>query len=88
MCEFCEKITLVPNFKSPKDYEKTMAYIDELIKKSGFLLVDGTCPVDGYKRGGYWVDDIIYHIIECPKCGQKFTSIVNTYRGGGSFKKG
>ena len=64
MCEFCEKITLVPNFKSPKDYEKTMAYIGKLIEKDGFLLVDGTCPVDGYKRGGYWVDDIIYHIIE------------------------
>ena len=52
MCEFCENITLVPNFKSPKDYEKTMAYIGKLIEKDGFLLVDGTCPVDGYKRGG------------------------------------
>ena len=82
MCEYCEKITLVPNFKSPKDYEKTMAYIGKLIEKDGFLLVEG------YKRDGYWVDDIIYHTIECPQCGQKFTCVVNTYRGGGSFKKG
>ena len=29
MCNYCEKITLVPNFKSPKDYEKTIAYIHD-----------------------------------------------------------
>ena len=36
MCEYCEKITLVPNFKSPKDYEKTMTYIGEIIKNRLF----------------------------------------------------
>ena len=87
MCNYCEKIILVQDFKSPKDYEKTMDYIGELVEKEGFWLVDGTCPVDAYKRDGYWVDDIIYHVIKCPKCMQKFTCVVNTYRGGGSFKK-
>ncbi len=44
--------------------------------------------ISRYKRDGYQVDDIIYHVIKCPKCMQKFTCVVNTYRGGGSFKKG
>ena len=26
--------------------------------------------------------------IKCPECGQVFTCIVNTYKGGGSFEKG
>ena len=43
--------------------------------------------ISRYKCDGCRVDDIIYHAIKCPKCMQKFTCVVNTYRGGGSFKK-
>ena len=39
-------------------------------------------------NSGQWVDDIIYHTIKCPKCGQIFTCSINTYRGGGSFTRG
>ena len=43
--------------------------------------------ISRYKRDGYRVDDIIYQAIKCPKCIQKFTCVVHTYRCGGSFKK-
>ena len=39
------------------------------------------------RKNGKWVDDIIYHTIKCPKCGQKFGYVANAHRGGGSFEK-
>ena len=84
MCDYCSKINFVERFSSPKHYEKTM----ELIEKEGFIFVEGTCPLGEHRQGGCFIDDIIYHVIKCPKCEQEFTCVVNTYRGGGSFSKG
>ena len=43
--------------------------------------------ISRYNRDGYQVDDIIFHVIKCPKCMQKFTCVVDTYRDVGSFNK-
>ena len=88
MCDYCSKINFVERFSSPKDYEKTIEYIMELVEKEGFIFVEGTCPLGEHRKDGCFIDDIIYHVIKCPKCEQEFTCIVNTYRGGGSFSKG
>ena len=89
MCSYCSVISLKDSFRTPKDYEETIAYISELIEKQGFILYEGNCEIGQYKNeNGQWVDDIIFHIIKCPKCSQKFSCVVNTYRGVGSFKKG
>lgn len=72
----------------PKMYEETIEYIiRELIEKQKFIFVEGNCALGEHLKDGYWIDDIIVHTIKCPKCGKKFTCAVNTYRGGGSFKR-
>lgn len=89
MCEYCSTLKLVDFFRTPKDYESTINYIKLLIKEQGFIQVDGNCEIGCHKNEqGCWIDDIIYHVIKCPKCGQIYSCTVNTYRGGGSFKKG
>jgi len=86
-CLHCFDVREVHNFISPERYEETIKYIKELIEKENFILVEGNCPIGEHKKDGHWIDDIIYHVIKCPKCGWKFTCIVNTYRGSGSFTR-
>ena len=89
MCDYCSKIALKDSFQTPNEYEKTVAYIKELVDIQRFVLIEGSCELGYHKNiDGHWIDDIIYHIIKCPKCGQTYTCVVNTYRGGGSFSKG
>lgn len=86
-CLHCFDIKEVHNFISPELYEETIEYIKELIEKENFIFVKGNCNIGEHKKDGYWIDDIIYHVIKCPKCGWEFTCIVNTYKGGGSFTR-
>ena len=88
MCPYCESVPLVDKITSPKHYEQVITSITKLIQEKQFILVDGTCPLGHHQVNHKWVDDIIYHVIQCPKCQQAFTCVVNTYRGGGQFKKG
>ena len=88
MCDYCKDIPLVERIQSPKHYEQIVESIFELVDKKGFLVVEGTCPLGCHQVNQMWVDDIIYHIVKCPRCNQEFTCVVNTYRGGGYFKKG
>ena len=86
MCDYCSNIKKTEDFSSPKLYEETIDYIKELVENRGFIVVEGSCKLGEHIKDGHWIDDIIYHIIKCPKCGKRFTCIVNTYRGGGSFE--
>lgn len=89
MCDYCSMIKLKDSFSTPGEYEKTIAYMKELIDSQHFIFDDGNCELGCHKDvNGYWIDDIIYHVIKCPKCGQTYSCTVNTYRGGGSFRKG
>lgn len=89
MCDYCSKVNLVKSILTPREYEKIVKYIKELIEKDGFIFVEGNCEIGEHKKeDGYWIDDIVYHTIKCPKCGQVFTCCINSYRGGGSFEKG
>lgn len=89
MCDYCSKIKLKDSFQTPDEYEKTIDYIKELINNQHFIFVEGSCELGCHKdTDGHWIDDVIYYIIKCPKCGQKYSCTVNTYRGGGSFRKG
>ena len=86
MCNYCCNIKKVEYFTSPKMYEETIEYIKELVEKENFILLEGDCKLGEHIKDGVWIDDIICHVIKCPKCGKKFTCTVNTYRGGGSFE--
>ena len=89
MCDYCDGLNLTKSILTPREYEKIVKYIKELIEKDGFIFVNGNCEIGEHKKeDGCWIDDIVYHTIKCPKCGQVFTCIINSYRGGGSFEKG
>ena len=89
MCDNCKGTILRDSFYSPQDYMDCLDYIKQLIDSSKFNLTDGNCAIDKVKNdGGYWVDDIIFHVICCNSCGKSFSCSVNTYRGSGSFKRG
>jgi predicted phosphodiesterase len=88
MCDYCSHVKEVKIFRTPKEYGQTIEYIKGLIEKEKFIFVEGNCDIEEHKKNGCWVDDIIYHVIKCPKCDQIFSCAVNTYRGDGSFKKG
>ncbi len=89
ICDYCSDVKTVENFLTPKEYEQCIEYIiKELIEERGFFLIEGNCAIGEHMKNGYWDKDIIYHVVKCPNCGQVFTCIVNTYRGGGSFEEG
>ena len=88
-CENCDEIRLVKLFRSSYEYMQCINYIKSLISSGGFELVEGNCSFDEIKdKDGCWLDDIIYHVIKCKKCGQVYSCSCNTYRGGGGFMKG
>ncbi len=88
-CANCTDVKLVKRFETSQQYEQTVKYVKELIEKKGFILTDGNCSIDRLKsEDGFWVDDIIYHTVQCPKCGRIFTCSADTYHGRGSFRKG
>ena len=88
LCDKCSQIRLKAFFQNANDYEETIRYIKELKEEQSFLLVERTCELGHHKDyNGCWVEDEIFHIIECPTCGRKYSCYVNTYRGGGYFKK-
>ncbi len=89
MCGYCSQIKLKKFFRSPEDYEDTISYIKDLVTEKHFILIDGNCELGGHRGpDGTFIDDVIYHDIKCPKCGQVYSCAVNTYNGGGCFKKG
>ena len=70
MCDYCSEVNLVKCILTPREYEKIVKYIKELIEKDGFIFVEGNCAIGEHKKDGYWIDDIVYHTIKCLKCGQ------------------
>ncbi len=85
MCDYCVQTEKI-NITSPQVFEQTVKYIKELIDKNGFIFFEGNCAIGEHKKNGHWITDIIYHKIKCPKCGQVFECVVDTYHGGGSFR--
>ena len=89
MCDHCLQIHLAENISTPLEYEKIVVYLEKMIDIYDFIFTDRNCELGRHKNeDGRWIDDIIFHTIKCTKCGQEFTCSVNTYRGGGSFRKG
>lgn len=90
MCEHCRNIQTWIKFDAPKDYLACIAYIQQLVEKNEFEFIseESTCPLEKVKTGNGWADEIMVHMIQCKRCGQPFTCVVNTYRGSGHFKKG
>ncbi|MCL2579596.1 MAG: hypothetical protein FWE32_06145 [Oscillospiraceae bacterium] len=88
-CETCMDVKLYEQFSSPGMYMACNNDLRALISSGGFELTSDSTPLDQIKneRGG-WVDDTIRHVLRCKTCGQHFTCTVDTYHGGGSFRKG
>ena len=89
MCEVCEKVNTIDFFPTPKVYLECLNYIQSLVDSGNFLFELKDCDIDKVKDAeGYWINDVINHVIRCKKCGQCFTCTVVTIRGNGSFRKG
>ena len=89
MCDRCEKVKMIDSFSSPKAYLDCLKYIQSLVDSGYFEFESKNCDTDKVKdENGYWVDDVISHVIKCKNCGQHFNCTAVTYRGSGSFRKG
>ena len=89
MCEICKDVKLYDYFNLPSEFLECNAYMRELVASRKFKLSPRSMPLDKIKdKQGCWVDDAFTHIIICKACGQHFTCIANTYRGGGCFRVG
>ncbi|MDE5994455.1 MAG: hypothetical protein K2G60_02965 [Oscillospiraceae bacterium] len=89
MCEICEKVKTMDSFPTPKDYLECLNYIQSLVDSGSFMVESRDCDIDKVKdTNGYWIDDVINHVIKCKNCCQSFSCVAITYRGSGSFKKG
>ena len=88
MCNICNDIQLSEYFQNPNEYMDCLCYIQKLIESNNFKIISGTCPINKIKdENGFWVNDIIEHKIRCKKCNQQFLCNVDTYHGGGRFRK-
>lgn len=89
MCERCENVKTIDFFPTPKAYLACLDYIQSLVDSGDFVFESKDCDTDKVMdENGYWIDDVISHVIKCKKCDQCFTCTVITYRGSGSFRKG
>ncbi len=89
MCDNCKHIRIVKQIKSEEEYLTIIEEIKKLLSDGKYEMVANNCPIDALKtEDGYWVDDGIWHTIQCKECGTLFTCSVDTYHGFGSFRKG
>lgn len=90
MCEHCRSIQTWRKFDAPRDYLACIAYIRKLVEQGELELLseESTCPLEQVRTGDGWADEIMVHTLRCGHCGQIFTCVANTWRGGGHFKKG
>lgn len=87
MCEHCSNIVLKKSFSSPADYKNTIQHIINLINSGYYQLIYATCPLDGITGAdGAFIEDVICHSIKCKICSSVYTSVCDTYRGGGNFE--
>ena len=89
MRKICEKVKTEDFFPTPEAYLDCLKYIQSLIDSKNFVFEMKDCDTDKVKdENGYWIDDVISHVIKCVNCGQYFTCTIITYRGNGNFRKG
>ncbi len=88
MCFICDRVKKIEKFSSSDDYLDCLGYIQKLVNSKDFRFTQISCPTSMvYDERGFWVDDILIHIIRCNNCGQKFICECDTYHGRGSFGK-
>lgn len=89
MCKSCEKVKTINFFSTPNDYLVCLHDIQSLVDSGDFLFESKDCDIDKVKdKDGFWIDDVISHVIRCKNCGQCFTCTAITYSGRGSFRRG
>lgn len=86
MCENCKDVK-TGKILSPKDYLACCKYVKDLVETGGFDFTFSSCYIDSVRdKNGCWADDVITHVIQCIKCGQKFSLSAETYHGSASFE--
>lgn len=89
MCYDCQSIATVRCI-GPNEYMYTaiLEYVKALLATGNYEIVACNHPVDEVKdKDGYWVDDGIWHTIQCKQCGTRFVCSCDTYHMRGHFRR-
>lgn len=89
MCYDCKSVATA-DVIGPSEYmyTATLEYVKALLASGNYEMVAYSHPIDALKdQNGYWVDDLIFHTIECKRCGTRFVCSCDTYHGRGRFTK-
>ena len=88
LCDTCKNIE-VGKFETPEEYLDTLSYLKELIANENYEMFASDYPIDAVQdENGYWVDDVIVHMVKCKKCGALICCYCDTYHGKGDLTIG
>lgn len=88
MCFICNKVREIDKFPNADAYLECLSYVQRLVNSKDFRFHRLSCPTyKVYDERGFWVDDLLTHIIRCTHCGQKFICECDTYNGVGKFAR-
>ena len=83
LCDICKNVK-VGKFEDPEEYLEILSYLKEMIANDNYEMLASDYPIDAVQdENGYWVDDIISHIVKCKKCGAHIDCYCDTYHGKG-----
>lgn len=84
-CDICKKIKM-NKIINLQEYEELLK---ELVENGNYEYVneESSCsPYENKDENGYYIDDVICHILKCKKCKTKIIISCDTYHGRGHLK--
>jgi hypothetical protein len=89
MCPQCDGFAGPIGFGLPGQYHRFVDRLRAALEAGTLTLVSGNVDLDAIRPGRPWpgADDSLLHVFRCPRCGQRFRLVADTYHGGGSWQR-
>jgi hypothetical protein len=89
MCPQCDAFAAPIGFGLLGQYHRFVDRLRAALEAGELTPVSGNVDLDAIRPGESWpgADDSLLHVVRCPRCGQRFRLVVDTYHGGGSWRR-
>lgn len=86
-CTTCGDLAERAAIGRPGDYFEILDEMRRRLADGRLDLVDTSVPLADIRAGAPWPADILCHRVACPACGARFSLHVDSFHGGGEWRR-